>query len=1081
MSGRRTERALTRAAGPLRWRLGWLGAIGAAGGLLAVLAAAAWSARSGLVHSPVWVVVAWIAGPMAAIGAAAAAIRAARSLRAHPLAARLEREQAWRAGALRGLIEVASEGTSEGLREAADLATAQEVETRAADALGGARQRLGRLLGGALATAAGATLLLGAAGIRHGPAALLWQPRRALAMVTSPLRLEAARRIVTAGDSVALYVSAPGRSAVTLWTRAPGTTWEATEVRLDSLGRAERTTGPLRESFYAHLTLGRRSSDTIEVAVRRPAFLAGLTLTARYPGYLELEDEPVAAGGDTLLLPAGTRIQTRGEATVPIAAARWEHGDAATPLAVDGLRFSGGLTPYASGGYRLVVRTADGQRVGGDETMLPIRIVPDSAPVVEIPVPAGDTIAPGSGPVALVVDAHDDHGLAEAVLERSLIRAAGTRALADQPLPLPGHLPDRAILPAAIDPAVLGLAPGDTLRVTARVRDNSPEGQIGRSRTVAIVMPTRSELRVAERDRAAEVARQLDSLVAESRKAQRQSEDLGRSQQRGSDSLLDFDAAKKAESVAGRQEQLVKEAEQVRRSLDELRQAAERAGINDSAFQRRLREVQEQLDKALSPELRRQLAELQEALKTLDRERTREAVRRLSDQQQQLREALERSRELFKRAALEGELASLEQEAKELGQDQEKWNQAVPSSDSARAAAEERALSKRADSVASGLDQAGKQITAEERRQALARSAEAAKAAAGEMREGSSTAQRGQRQGAQRAGQRAAQHMGQVQREVREQREAQQKEWREEVVAELDRALLETTRLAERQLAVADQFRRPAGAPNARNVQGTVEEGVQKLLEQVAAASGKNALVSPQILAALAEARLDMQKAREAAASASGNPRESVDRAGDAVDALNVAAYGLLRSREDVSGAGSGSGFAEAMERMTKLARQQGQLSQDANGLLPMAGSAAVQQQMQALAARQRALAQELERMRAQGQADAKPLGEEAQDLARSLERGRLDRETVQRQERLFRRMLDAGRTLQGKEEDERKERQSETAKPGEIHLPAALQAQLLGRDGAIRLPTWEQLQRFTPEERRLVTEYFRRLAGGMP
>ena len=166
---------------------------------------------------------------------------------------------------------------------------------------------------------------------------------------------------------------------------------------------------------------------------------------------------------------------------------------------------------------------------------------------------------------------------------------------------------------------MLGLAPGDTLRVTARVRDNSPEGQIGRSRTVAIVMPTRSELRVAEGDRAAEVARQLDSLVAESRKAQRQSEDLGRSQQRGSDSLLDFDAAKKAESVAGRQEQLVKEAEQVRRSLDELRQAAERAGINDSAFQRRLREVQEQLDKALSPELRRQLAELQEALKTLDR------------------------------------------------------------------------------------------------------------------------------------------------------------------------------------------------------------------------------------------------------------------------------------------------------------------------------------------------------------------------------------------------------------------------------------------------------------------------------
>jgi hypothetical protein len=318
-----------------------------------------------------------------------------------------------------------------------------------------------------------------------------------------------------------------------------------------------------------------------------------------------------------------------------------------------------------------------------------------------------------------------------------------------------------------------------------------------------------------------------------------------------------------------------------------------------------------------------------------------------------------------------------------------------------------------------------------------------------------------------------------VQREVKEQRESQQQEWRAEVVVQLDRALLETTRLAERQLAVAEQFRRSASPGSARGTQGALEEGVQKLIEQVAAASGKNALVSPQILAALAEARQDMQRAREGAASAAGNARESAERAGEAVDALNVAAFSLLRSREDVAGAGSGSGFAEAMQRMTQLARQQGQLSQDANGLLPLMGSNAMQQQLQALAARQRALAQELERLRAQGQADAKPLGDEAQDLARQLERGQLDREMVTRQERLFRRMLDAGRTLQGREEDERKERQSETAK-GEFQLPPALRAELLGRNG-IRLPTWEQLQRLSPEERRLVTEYFRRLAGGAP
>ena len=356
-----------------------------------------------------------------------------------------------------------------------------------------------------------------------------------------------------------------------------------------------------------------------------------------------------------------------------------------------------------------------------------------------------------------------------------------------------------------------------------------------------------------------------------------------------------------------------------------------------------------------------------------------------------------------------------------------------------------------------------------------------AREAAGEMRQAGRTAEQKQTGSAQRSGKQAAGKMREVKEQVTEQRESQQQEWREEVFAQLDRALLETSRLADRQLAVAEQFRQSGAQGAARNAQGTMEEGVSKLLEQVASATGKNALVSPQILAALAEARQQMGKAREAAASASGNPRESVDRAGDAVDALNVAAYGLLRARDDVSGAGSGSGFAEAMQRMTKLANQQGQLSQDANGLLPMAGSAAIQQQLQALAARQRALAQELERLRAQGQAEAKPMGDEARDLARAMERGRLDRDMVARQERLFRRMLDAGRTLSGREEDERKERQSETAKPGEIHLPPGLRAQLLGKEGEIRLPSWEQLQRLSPEERRLVTDYFRRLTGGAP
>src|SRR4029077_8276808 len=101
----------------------------------------------------------------------------------------------------------------------------------------------------------------------------------------------------------------------------------------------------------------------------------------------------------------------------------------------------------------------------------------------------------------------------------------------------------------------------------------------------------------------------------------------------------------------------------------------------------------------------------------------------------------------------------------------------------------------------------------------------------------------------------------------------------------------------------------------------------------------------------------------------------------------------------------------------------------------------------------------------------------EAEDLAQKMEAGRLDRQTVERQEKLFRRMLDAGRTLQGEEKEEQKKRQSTTATGDSVLLPPALRAKLTSDDGRLQVPSWEELQRLSPADRRIVVDSFRRLA----
>jgi hypothetical protein len=72
--------------------------------------------------------------------------------------------------------------------------------------------------------------------------------------------------------------------------------------------------------------------------------------------------------------------------------------------------------------------------------------------------------------------------------------------------------------------------------------------------------------------------------------------------------------------------------------------------------------------------------------------------------------------------------------------------------------------------------------------------------------------------------------------------------------------------------------------------------------------------------------------------------------------------------------------------------------------------------------------------------------------------------------------MLDAGRSLQGNDPDQQKERTSRSASGDNLHRPADLLPGATGAGARVRYPSWEELRAMSPTERRLVLEYFRRL-----
>jgi hypothetical protein len=365
------------------------------------------------------------------------------------------------------------------------------------------------------------------------------------------------------------------------------------------------------------------------------------------------------------------------------------------------------------------------------------------------------------------------------------------------------------------------------------------------------------------------------------------------------------------------------------------------------------------------------------------------------------------------------------------------------------------------------------------------RSEQQAGEAAQQMQQGAQQSRQGQSEQAQQSGEQAAQQLESIPQDLREQLEEMRGQWRDEVLEQMDMALSETADLARRQSDLSNQMQRGEANAEVRGEQAALRQGVDQVIQRLQDAAGKNALVSPDLSTSLGFARLKMSEALEQYAQPTPNTRQASQLASEALDGLNAVAAALLRSRGDVEGSESGSGMAEAMQQMAQMAAQQEALNAESGGVLPLMpqGGEQLLQQLQQMANQQQSIGEELEEMAAQDglPGGTEEMAEEALEIAQELASGRLDPETLQRQEELFQKLLDAGRSLRSDEEDEQQERQSITASQTELSVPPPLGPEATGSGLRYPYPTWDQLRKYSAAERRIILNYFRRLNAARP
>lgn len=624
------------------------------------------------------------------------------------IATEIEAEQGLRHGSLRGALEVGSQGVFGA--HAAQQVASQLPKT--ATLVPAVRSTLAKRLAVAAGAAAVAVLMLVASAqtARDGFAAMVHPVDAWRGLLLPALNFQGLPASVPRGMPLTVHISAQGRNTITLSRRAPGEAWADTTLDVDpQTGLAHFALGPVRAPVALRATDGRAPAAEVTLSVGDRGWVGDVSLRAIYPAYLGRVDEtlePVSPlrvpRGTMLVISAQQHGGARG-ATMSSGSDTVRFESKGDTVAVEA-RFTAdhdGTWHWSAGA---APRVSDDASSGSQASMLPevpedlaVVIAPDAVPQVAILSPMSDTTIGTSGTLQLAFEALDDHGIARVTL--TVWREAASDVGRNTTV---GAVKREQLLVAQPDSPVWGgqgglplaaqnLELGDRLHLIATATDNSLWHQQGQSAELVLRVPSLSEQRSMARSLGDSLSAQAQRLATAQKKLEQTTNDASRQRDlkngessqgaqssgndkpgaKAKDGTMSFAAAERAKQVARDQRNLAQRLDSMKASAKELEQRLRDAGALDTALANRMRDVQKLLAEAMTPEMQKQLQNLDNANERLSGTDAQQSMEQLAAQQQQMRDQLQKSAEMLKRAAMEGTMQTLRDEARDLADAQQ--------------------------------------------------------------------------------------------------------------------------------------------------------------------------------------------------------------------------------------------------------------------------------------------------------------------------------------------------------------------------------------------------------------------------
>lgn len=678
-------------------------------------------------------------------------------------------------------------------------------------------------------------------------------------------------------------------------------------------------------------------------------------------------------------------------------------------------------------------------------------------------------------------------------------------------------------IPYVWDLNKLSITPEDKYEFYLEVFDNDVISgpKSAKTQTLTVRLPSMDEVLTDNKKEQANIEQNLDKVLKEAKDLKKDIEELQRDLMKNNEAKqLNWKEQKKAEDIMKRQEDLAKKMDDLQKDIQESAKKLDDHNMISQETLERYQELQNLMKQVNSPELKKMQERMQQAMNQMTPEELKKAMDQFKFNEEQFKQSIERTMKLLKRIQAEQKTDAVQKMAEEISKKQDELSEQTKNANPNDKEKRDE-ISKKQDNLQKDMQSLEKETKDLENlmkeigedqmpmdKMDEAKNALNQNETESEMQQSKQSAQNGEMQKSSQSQKKASKNLSNFAQKMSEMKKQMQKNGTEEAIREMQKSANSLTELSKQQENVKGKTQNSDYNSNRiadyAEQQEKIRESLANVAQAMAKLSEKSFSVTPEMAQGMSEAMNEMQNSIEQLADRR-TPQATKNQAGamaamnrtigqmqDMLDAMRQKGNGSCNNPGGM-GQGQGSGGSGMMpnmsQRLQQMAAQQ-QSVQDAlqkmmgsNGM-SSDGKMSMEQraQMQRMTGDQgnaaksaQDLAKEYKQFNSADKKTADNLGDIAkqmEEVVKDMQSGKVTQETMQKQEKILSRLLDAMNSVNDRDYEKRRESKSgkdfNLSSPGEIDLSTQE-----GRRHAIEELMKQNSKKYSKDYEILIKQYF--------